>query len=354
MKVTIHEVARRAGVSTKTVSRVINQQGEISEETRAHVQAVIDEMGYRPNILARSLVSKQSNMLGVVTWGLDYYAPSRIVVGIEQRSNALGYCLFLHLISHPSDAGAERILNTLAEHRVDGIIWAIPEVGENHAWLQRAPLANLPPIVFLTAQPYPDLDTIAVDNRRGGELATQHLIDQGCRRIGLISGPPGWWETQERLAGWQDALICAGLEPSARRIVEGDWSVDRGQQAMQRLLEQAPEIDGVFACSDDLALGALTAATQAGRQVPNDLAIVGFDNIPQSAYFQPPLSTIDQPLSRTGRAAVDLLLERIKRRRSEKGQASAAAATPPEAATALNLEPRLVIRASSCRTGMGA
>jgi LacI family transcriptional regulator len=338
MQTTIREVAKRAGVSTKTVSRVVNQQGEISAETRARVQAVIDEMGYRPNILARSLVSQRSSMLGVVAWGLDYYAPSRIVVGIEQRSSDLGYSLFLHLMSHPTDSGAEHILNTLADHRVEGIIWAIPEVGRNHTWLQLASLENLPPIVFLSMQPRSGLDSISVDNRRGGELAGQHLVNQGRKKIGMISGPPTWWETQERRLGWQEALMRAGLEPSAQRIVPADWSVESGAQAMQRLLEQDAEIDAVFACSDDIALGALAAATRSGRCIPEDLALVGFDNIPQSAYFQPSLTTIDQPLARTGRTAVDLLLERIERRRGGKEQ---------DGASALAFEPRLVIRASS-------
>ena len=342
MKVTIREVARRAGVSTKTVSRVINQQGEITEETRARVQAVIDELGYRPNILARSLVSQRSNMLGVVTWGLNYYTPSRIVVGIEQRSSEFGFSLFLHLISHPTAAGAENILNILADHRVEGIIWAIPEVGENHNWIRRSSFDTLPPIVFLNAPSRPGLDSVAVDNRRGGELAARHLIDQGCRKIGLIKGPPGWWEAEERFAGWQDALNQAGIEVLPDRVVQAEWSVETGMQAMRRLLAQAPEIDGVFCSSDDIALGALSAAMQAGRRIPGDLALIGFDNIPQSAYFHPPLTTIDQPLARTGRAAVDLLLERISHRRSGKEPAD-------EEASAHVLEPRLVIRASSER-----
>lgn len=342
MAVTIHDVAKRAGVSTKTVSRVVNQQGELSEATRLRVQAVIDELGYRPNILARSLVSQRSGILGVVVWGLDHFAPSRNVVGIEQRSSELGYSLFLHLLLHPTDAGAEQILNTLADHRVEGILWAIPEVSGNHDWLQRTSLDNLPPIVFLNTHPQPGLDTIAVDNRLGGALAVRHLLAQGRRSIGLISGPDGWWETQERRAGWLEALAEAGIEPSPQRMVAADWSVESGEAAMQRLLEQDPTIDAVFACSDDIALGALTAAKRAGRRVPEDLALVGFDNIPQAGYFQPPLSTIDQPLARTGRAAVDRLLERIEQRRAGK-------TVPPDqpGASALHLEPRLVVRASS-------
>jgi LacI family transcriptional regulator len=345
MKVTIHEVAKRAGVSTKTVSRVVNGQGEISEETRLRVQAVIDALGYRPNILARSLVSQRSHMLGVVAWGIDFYAPSRIVVGIEQRSAELGYALFLHLISHPTAAGSERILGTLADHRVDGIIWAVPEVSDNHDWVNSASLLDLPPIVFLNTQPHSSLDTISVDNRRGGEMAVQHLIEQGCRRIGLISGPADWWETSERQAGWRDALEQAGLEVANRRIVPTDWSVEGGDRAMQRLLEQSPEIDAVFASSDDIALGAIAAASRAGRRIPDDLALVGFDNIPQAAYFQPPLTTIDQPLTRTGRAAVDRLIERIAPWHSGQEQTDAL-----ESVTALRMEPRLVIRDSSGKT----
>jgi LacI family transcriptional regulator len=325
-------------VSTKTVSRVINHQGEIRLETRHRVQAVIDELGYRPNILARSLVSQRSGMLGVVAWGLDYYAPSRIVVGIEQRSRELGYSLFLHLMSHPTDSGAERILNTLADHRVEGIIWAVPEVGENHAWIQLNALKNLPPVVFLSTQGTPGLDSISVDNRRGGDLAVQHLVDQERKRIGIISGPSNWWESRERLAGWQEALLRSGLEPVTKRIAQAEWSVESGAQAMGWLLEQDPGIEAIFASSDDIALGALTAASQAGRRIPEDLALVGFDNIPQSAYFQPPLTTIDQPLSRTGSAAVDVLIKRIENIHSGQEQ------EPP---SALALEPRLVVRRSS-------
>jgi LacI family transcriptional regulator len=334
-------VAKKAGVSTKTVSRVINHQGEISEETRQRVQTVIDEMGYRPNILARSLASQRSGMLGVVAWGLDYYAPSRIIMGIEQRSSELGYSLFLHLMSHPTDTGVERLLNTLADHRVEGIIWAIPEVGDNHAWIRPEALQNLPPIVFLSTCGYPGFDSISVDNQRGGDLAVQHLVDQGCRKIGIICGPRDWWETQERLEGWQDTLRRNGLEPVQKRIAQATWSVESGVQAMLYLLEQDPEIEAVFACNDDIALGALTAAAQAGRRIPEDLALVGFDNIPQSAYFQPPLTTIDQPLSRIGRMAVEVLIQRIENKRSGK---------EPEPTTALALEPRLVVRRSSGRT----
>jgi LacI family transcriptional regulator len=338
MKTTIHDVAKQAQVSTKTVSRVINHQGEISEETRVRVQAVIDRLGYRPNILARSLVNQRSHMLGVVTWGIDFYAPSRIVVGIERRARELGYSLFLHLIPDPAEGNTHQVLETLASHRVDGIIYAIPEVKANHDWVRPAQLEDLPPLVFMNTQPRPGLLSVSVDNHLGGWMAGRHLIDQGCRRIGILCGPAGWWESIERLAGWQDALQKAGLEIRQERIVHADWSVESGMQGMRTLLHQSPDIDAIFACSDDIALGALTVATQAGRHVPQDLALVGFDNIPQAAYFQPPLTTVHQPLARIGRAAVDLLHLRIE------------AGGGDIQAPAVMQEPELVVRASSFLT----
>ena len=337
MKITIHDVARQAGVSTKTVSRVLNHQGEISEDTRDRVQAVIDQMGYRPNILARSLVNQRSYMLGVVSWGLDFYAPSRIVVGIEQRARELGYSLFLHLISDPAQGNAQQILDTLAAHRVDGIIYAIPEVSANHDWVQPAQLENLPPLVFMNMPSRPGLLSVSVDNLQGGRIAARHLIEQGCQRIGVIRGPSGWWEAEERLSGWQEALEQAGLEIHPERIVEADWSVESGMQAMQALLRQSPDIDAVFASSDDIALGALTAAARLGRRVPQDLALAGFDNIPQAAYFQPPLTTVHQPLARIGRAAVDLLHYQI-----ESGSQA-------DSSPAILQEPELIVRASTLR-----
>jgi LacI family transcriptional regulator len=337
MGVTVREVARLAGVSTKTVSRVVNNQGEISEATRARVQAAIDELGYRPNILARSLVNQRSNMLAVVTWGIDYYGPSRIVVGIEQKSNELGYSLFLNLMAHPCEDSSARILDFLMAHRVEGIIWGVPEVGDNRSWIEPARVDSLPPIVFMSTQPRPALTSVSIDNRLGGTLAAQHLIRQGRRRIGLITGPPDWWEAKERSAGWQEALEKAGLAPDPALVVEADWSVESGMEAMQILFSRDPGIDAVFACSDHIALGAMSAAQRLERRIPEDIAIVGFDNIPESAYLQPPLSTVHQPLVDIGRLAVDNLTQMIEARRSGES---------PEPVVIVR-EPELVVRASS-------
>ena len=338
MHVTLQDVARLAGVSTKTVSRVVNDQGEISESTRLRVQAAIEQLGYRPNITARNLVSGRSDTLAVMASGLEYYGPSHTLVGIEQQSYDLGYSLLLSLLPRPDDTNVNPVLDTFIARRVDGIIWAVPEVGENRAWIKSDWLKHLPPIVFLSMEPQPELPVVAVDNRSGAALATQHLLDQGRRRIGLISGPLSWWEARERYAGWRDTLQRADLQVSPSLVVNGDWTAASGEQGMRELLERQPDIDAVFACNDQMALGALGVAHQLGRRIPQDLAIVGFDNTPESAFFWPPLTTVYQQLVDAGCIAVQTLHKLIEARRQDKDEIESAATI---------LAPELVIRASS-------
>ncbi len=335
---TLKDVANLAGVSIKTVSRVVNRQGEISEATRQRVQAAIDQLDYRPNILARSLIHRRSNTLAVIAWGIDYYGPSRTVVGIEQAANELGYSLFLNLVSHPND-DHEQILDMLISRRVDGIIWAIPEVGDNRSWIQASRLDQLPPIVFLSMEPRPGISVVSVDNCNGAKQAVQHLLRQGKRKIGVITGPMLWWEARERYRGWQEALEEAGLDASPSQVFKSDdWSSINGERGMYTLLAQAPDLDAVFASSDQIALGALGAAHQMGRDIPQGLAIVGFDNIPEAAFFWPPLTTIYQQLVDVGCIAVKNLHEMIIARWSERETSQPLSTI---------LKPELVIRASS-------
>jgi LacI family transcriptional regulator len=334
--VTLQDVASLAGVSIKTVSRVANNQGEISEATRQRVQAAIDELGYRPNVLARSLVNRRTDTLAVVAWGIEYFGPSRMMVGIEQQADELGYSLFLSLVSQPDDLNYDRILDTLLARRVDGIIWAVPEVGDNRKWLRPGLLDRLPPIVFLSMQSHAELTIAAVNNFSGAKQATQHLIEQGRRKIAMITGPQAWWEARERLAGWKNTLEEAGLPVSSS--VESYWSAAGGERAMQQLLEQTPNIDAVFASSDQIALGALGAIHQSGRRIPDDLAVVGFDNAPESAFYWPPLTTVYQKLVNVGHIAVQNLHQMIEARRQQRSYI--------EAAVTL-IEPELIIRASS-------
>lgn len=336
--VTLQDVAHRAGVSSKTVSRVVNQQGEISEPTRRRIQKAIDDLGYRPNVLARSLIHQRTNTLAAVAWGIDYFGPSRTVIGIEQQAEELGYSLFLSLVQEPQFHDHERILDTLLSRRVDGIIWAVPQVGENHSWLTQKQMQQLPPIVFLSMAPMPGIMVVAVDNIAGARQAVEHMIAQGRKRIGMLTGPLPWWEARERREGWRAALREAGLEAPDALAVECHWSAAEGDRAMRELLERAPDIDGVFAASDQIGLGALEALAASGRRVPADVAVVGFDDIPESPYFRPPLTTVHQKLVEVGRSAVRQLHEVI-------GDGAAGRRQGDEAATIL--APELVVRASS-------
>ena len=339
--VTLQDVAKRSQVSAKTVSRVVNHQGEISETTRQRVQSAIEELGYQPNILARSLVSQHSNTLAVVAWGIDYFGPSRIVVGIERQADALGYSLLLNILCRPDEPQVKPILDALVARRVEGILWAVPEVGESRAALQPGSLAHLPPIVFVNAAPRPGLTIAAIDNHLGGRLAAQHLLDMGRRTIGIITGPLSWWEARERYAGWRAALTEAGQTPDPDLVATGDWSAASGEQGLISLLARRPDLDAVFACNDQMALGAMGVAHRQGRRVPADLAVVGFDDTPEAAFFWPPLSTVRQRLMDVGAAAVTALHKLIQARTTDTTD------TEEDAVNVTLLAPELVARASS-------
>lgn len=337
MHVTLKDVARKAGVSAKTVSRVVNNQGEISDETRVRVQSAIQELGYRPNILARSLVNQRSNTIAVVASGIEYFGPSRTILGIEQQADEFGYSLFLNLVHDPENPNVQQILNELVARRVDGIVWAVPEIGSNRAWITPAELGNVPPIVFLSMGERSDLSIVAVDNRAGARLAIEHLLGQDRRRVGIITGPLSWWEARERLDGWCETLTTAGLECDESMVAQGNWSPSSGERAMEQLLTMVPRIDAVFCSNDQMALGALGVLNRASIRVPQDIALVGFDNIPESAFFLPPLTTIYQQVIEIGRAAVQELHAQIDAQRREESKT----------AVTLHLTPTLIVRASS-------
>ncbi len=336
--VTIVDVARRANVPAGTVSNALTGKRPVSTATRDRVLQAIAELGYQPNLLARSLVNRSTNTIGVVAYGLEYYGPSRTLVGIEQQAAALGYSLLLDLPHHPAGQNVDAVLDELTARRVDGIIWAVHEVGDNHAWIDAERLRTLPPVVFLTMEQRPCATIVATDNRAGARLATQHLIDIGRRTVGVIAGPASWWEARERLAGWRSALATAGLETAPTLIAEADWTAASGGAALDALLAQRPDIDAIFACNDQMALGALHRCLASGRRVPDDLALVGFDNTPESAFFWPALTTVRQHLAELGRVAVNELHCQIDRRLQDAEPA------PPILRT---LQPELIVRASS-------
>ena len=337
-RTTIADVARAAGVSKATVSRVLGGQTKyIREQTRQRVQKAVAELGYHPSDTARSLKSKRSCTLGIVGYGLEFFGPSCTISGIEQEASELGYTLLLTLIRQPETNNVEELLESMQSRYVDGIIWAVPEIGENHAWVDDKKRWPSVPIVFLSTEPRPDRFVAVVDNYNGGLMATRHLIAQGCQYIGLITGPLDWWEARQRKLGWKDALESVGLPRKEGFVAEGNWSAISGEHGLAQLLSRYPEIDGVFACNDRMAVGALKTARELGRRVPEELAIIGYDNVQDAEYFYPALSTMRQDMIELGRLAVRKLGQVIEA--EQNGVTS-----PPEPVI---LQPELIVRTSS-------
>lgn len=340
-RATIRQVATAAAVSIQTVSRVLNNHPHVADGTRQRVLRAISELRYRPDTLARSMILRRSFTIGVVVAEIEYYGPNRMLAGIEGQAAALGYSLLLSVVhSASSDYGAAQ-LDILLSRQVDGIIWSIPQIDTNYSWLQSKVQSLGIPIICTSSSMGGTLPTVLNDNRGGARMATAHLIAQGYRNIGLLNGPAGWTAARDRLLGWQDALAVAGIAPDSRRVVEGDWTAASGAPGLRQLLAQFPKLDAVFAGNDQMALGLLQAAHIQGLRVPEDLGIIGYDALPESAYFWPPLSSVRQHLLDVGSIAVRELAQRI-----ELAQRGALQPT-----TSIVIPPELIIRASSLRRG---
>jgi DNA-binding LacI/PurR family transcriptional regulator len=339
-RVTIKDVARVAGISAQTVSRVINDRPDVAEDTRQRVQQIIEDLGYQPSALARSLIQQRSFTLGVVIAGLKYIGPSRTLNGITQRAEELGYSLLLKELPSFTAVEYQSLIQSLLARHVDGIIWATSEVGDNQSWVS-AGMPDIPvPTIFLTTHSRPEVFSVSYDNYLGGRKAVQHLVDQGYRHIGHISGPLDWWEARQRKAGWDDVLKEANMPPGVTHSWEGNWSSASGEQAFRQLVETFPEIEAVFVGNDQMALGVLQLATRIGKRIPQELGVVGFDGIPETRYYWPPLTTVFQDQNRLGFTAVEKIVEIIERIR-EKGEAN-----DPET---IILQPELIIRDSSIK-----
>ncbi|MCI0394159.1 MAG: LacI family transcriptional regulator [Chloroflexi bacterium] len=339
---TIKDVAGAAGVSTQTVSRVLNNRPDVAPETFQRVEEVIKQLGFVPNALVRSLIQGRSHTLGVVAYGLEYFGPSRTLAGIEKQANELGYSIFLSLLHRPNPDDIEQLFRNLLARQVDGIIWAVPEYEDNRAWVEEKSLDFPVPMIFVRGMTKPTaVPIVGIDNQAIGYLATEHLLATGARRIGIVTGPLTWWEARERQRGWQEALTVHGLEVNDRLMVEGDWNAPSGERGLHQLLAQNTDLDAVFASNDQMALGILYAAHRLGRRVPEDLSVVGVDNIPESAHFWPPLTTVRQRLQEAGAQAVmelDQMIQMVKRPQQNQDQ------VVPNVTL---LQPELIIRESS-------
>ena len=337
-RTTIRDVAAAAGVSHQTVSRVLNDRPDVAEDTRRHVLQSIEELEYQPSAIARSLANQRTLTLGVVTAGLDYVGPSRTLNGITEQAERMGYGLLLKELPRFDTQDLQPLFRSLIARQIDGVIWAVAEVGDNRAWLEE-PMGGLPvPTIFMTMEVHPEVTIVAIDNYAGGRMVTEHLLEQGYRQVGHITGPLDWWEARQRKAGWQDALQAAGVSKAGLHFEEGDWTGYSGEEAISRLLTSYPEMDAVFVGNDQMALGVLQTACRRRIQVPADLAVVGFDGLPETAHYWPPLTTVYQDQKALGRTAVKELVRMIESSRKSRD------AIEPKT---ILMQPELIVRASS-------
>jgi DNA-binding LacI/PurR family transcriptional regulator len=308
------DVARLAGVSHQTVSRVLNGHPNVREQTRLRVRAAIVELGYRPNRAARTLVTGRSQLIGAVTMNATLYGPASLLAAFEQAAAEAGFAVSVGSVSSPDRRSITAAVERHLDHHVAGIVVIAPVVTADEA-LQHMPEGV--PFVAIDADPEWSGALVTVDQVAGARAATRCLLDAGHQTVWHVSGPVGWSDTAGRIDGWRRTLQEAGAEIPP--VIPADWSAASGYQAGQ-MLARMPEVTAVFAANDHLALGILRALSERGRRVPQDVSIVGFDDVPEAAYFIPPLTTIRPDFAAVGRASLTLLLDQIRSDRPAAGR----------------------------------
>jgi DNA-binding LacI/PurR family transcriptional regulator len=300
------DVAVLAGVSHQTVSRVLNDHPNVRAETRSRVLAAIRQLDYRPNSAARALVTKRSQTLGVISFDTTLYGPASMLYGIEQAARDAGY--FISIVSLRSmDRGSLLdAVDRLRDQAVEGIVVIAPQTSAAGVMAQAAVGV---PLVGAGCGLNEQVPMVAIDHVAGGAAATRHLLDLGHRTVHHVTGPLTWFDAVGRVNGWRSVLEEAGAP--IPEILVGDWSARSGYAAGQRLAAD-PSVTAVFCANDHMALGLLRALHEAGRRVPADISVVGFDDIPEASFFTPPLTTVRQDFGELGRRSLDLLIGHMR------------------------------------------
>jgi LacI family transcriptional regulator len=311
MPITLEDIARMSGVSRSTVSRVINGDPNVNEGTRTRVQGVIQSVNFHPNLAARGLATGRTHVLGLViptgvaTIFADPYFPL-VIQGVSAACNARGYSVMLWLAEPEYER--KTINQILSSSLIDGVI--VSSMLMNDPVIERLSESTQP---FITIGRHPTNDTLSyvdVDNRSGSYQGVSYMLRRGRRRVAIINGPENTIASCDRFQGYQDALHERGLPMLPELVDRGEYADMPAYQAMKRLLPHRP--DGVFAASDAMALAAMRAIREAGLRIPQDIAVVGFDDIPPAANSNPPLTTIRQPIQRTGSVAAEMLIDMVE------------------------------------------
>lgn len=300
------DVAKLAGVSHQTVSRVLNDHPNVREQTRARVRAAITELGYRPNRAARVLATGTSQVIGFVSRTSTLYGPAATLTALAEEALQHGFAVNVESVRTLDRRPVAEAISRLRDQRVAGLVVIAPVESANDA------LDDLPddiPLVNVDGDPRRPIELVTVDQEAGAYAATTHLLAAGHRTVWHVSGPNDWFDSQGRVTGWQRALTEAGAEVPP--LMPADWSAASVYRTGQ-ILARMNDVTAVFAANDHLALGILRALHECGRRVPEDISLVGFDDVPEAGYFIPPLTTIRPDFEAVARASLELLLAQIR------------------------------------------
>ncbi|KYF70322.1 LacI family transcriptional regulator [Sorangium cellulosum] len=305
------DVAKLAGVSYQTVSRVLHDSPHVRRDTRERVLDAIRQLDYRPSSVAQALVTGRSRKLGVVSFNTTLYGPASTLLGLEEAAHDAGYGVSIASLRSLSRAPVVEAVQRLCDQGADGIVVIAPQRSAVDALLH---LSSDVPVVAVEGGPDDSIPVVAVDQHGGAAAATRHLLDLGHPTVWHIAGSSDWLEADQRIEGWRSTLEAAGAEVPP--LLRGDWSARSGYELAPRLT-RTPGVTAVFVANDQMALGLLRYLHEIGHETPRDISIVGFDDIPEAAYFTPPLTTVRQDFSELGRRCLHLLLGQI-----ESGQRS--------------------------------
>ena len=300
------DVARLAGVSHQTVSRVLNNHPNVRVETARRVRAAIAELGYRPNRAARALVTGRSQLLGVVALNTTLYGPASLLTAFERAAGDAGFAVSVGSVGSLDRQSISAVIERHLDQRVAGIVAIAPVASAAEAM---DGLTAEVPLVTIDGDPQRATAGVTVDQAAGARAATQHLLDAGHRTVWHVSGPADWFDSAGRVAGWEATLRDAGAEVPP--VLPADWSAASGYRVGQTLA-RIPEVTAVFAANDHLALGILRALHERGLRVPDDISVVGFDDVPEAGYFIPPLTTVRPDFHAVAERALSLLLLQIE------------------------------------------
>ena len=304
------DVAARAGVSHQTVSRVINGHPSVAPLTRERVQRAIAELGYRPNLAARALVTGSTRTIGLVTVKINQYGPAQTMLGLENAARAAGYSLSVSILDDATAGAMREAVDRFVAQSVDAVV-ALSTYDDAAEALHSivAPV----PLVAVQVGGVEDRPAVGVDQETGARLATRHLLDLGHRTVHHVTGPADSQEARARIEGWRSELRAAGAPVPG--LLTGDWTPSSGYAAGKLLASRVRGGDGVtavFLANDQMALGLLAALHEEGLSVPGDVSVVGFDDLPEAPYFTPPLTTVRQDFAELGRRGVQLVLARLQ------------------------------------------